>query len=246
MHTRFIVSVIASLAILLVQVSVSFAQSTSTRPVVTLSETALNKYIIRIGKEVEKDWVSQTDVNVSFPNGLYVDLWGSTGFDGKENFGREIDITAGWANRHFDFGVSYYKLIPLNDISAGLMDIYAETHHILKFGDHTMTPYVKVDGMIALKDVGDNSGFIGAVGMRHAWQLNKTFSLSQGLEFLYHTPIFHSDSGMEGRYDMAFNIGLSKSIVLSPIVLRVATPISHMHDRKLSEAFGGRVTMTFR
>lgn len=225
------------------------AQSSGTvgSPIVTVSTAALSKYITRIGKAAYSGAVSQTNINVSFPrSGLYVDLWGSTGFDGKENFGREINFSTGYADANVDVGAAYYNLVPLESFSGDVFDLYTETHHRFNLDSHALTPYAKVNGLIATTDAGRNSAFIGALGVRHAWGLRPSVNLFHSVEFIYNTPIYGGNSGLAARYDASLNLKLSETVTLSPVVLRAVIPLTRISDRHSDVAVGARVAISFR
>ena len=245
MRTKTMLAVMMfSMAVALFVCTPAWAQ-TNNDPTVMVTETVLDKYLLRNGKVLYKRPVFQTDLNVQFKNGVYVDLWGSTGLNRKENFGREVDLTVGYANPHFDFGVSYYNLVPLQKLSGDLIDAYAEMRRTFTLGDHALTPYAKVDAMIVTKDTGRNSGFFGAIGARHAWQIHPRVSINESIELLYDSSIFGGDSGLVGRYDMGINVKLSKSVTVTPVVLKVSTPFTHMSDRHFAQSVGSKVTITW-
>lgn len=245
MRTAVARTAVVTAILFLVHVSV-WAQPGGT-PIVTVSTAALSKYITRIGKIPYSSAVSQTDINVSFPgSGLYVDLWGSTGFDGKQTFGREIDFSVGYADANMDVGAAYYNLIPLEKFSGDVFDLYAEAHHRFNLGSHALTPYAKASGLIATTDAGRNSAFIGALGVRYVWLLHPSVNLFHSVEFVYNTPIYGGNSGLAARYDASLNLKLSETVTLSPVVLRAATPVTHIRDRHPDVAVGARVAVSFR
>ena len=66
-------------------------------PSVTFRSVLASKYVIPNGSVAYPKMMVQTDLLASFKNGLYIDLWNSTPFEGYDhNLGTEQDLGIGW------------------------------------------------------------------------------------------------------------------------------------------------------
>jgi hypothetical protein len=75
--------------------SVSAASDGKSSTEVVFTTAIKNAYIGLQGGEYHPDMVQQSDLTVSFSNGVFVSLWGSTDFTSKRNYGKEADFILG-------------------------------------------------------------------------------------------------------------------------------------------------------
>ncbi len=111
-------------------------------PTVTLSSWVANQYVTpALGVALSRDPVVQSDLRVSFKNGIFLDLWGSRSLKGKWNgsLGDEIDYGIGWSgsiatNLNFKVGFSYFDEPQVFTLGAGdILYTYAFLTKDLKY-----------------------------------------------------------------------------------------------------------------
>lgn len=96
--------------------------------------------------------VIQSGVTMTFPNGVWFDLWNSTPLprDGRwdlNNYGEEIDITAGYGGRMgtFDAAISfaYFASQPLGKAADDIVEVSPRLSLPITIGRATLQPYVQ-------------------------------------------------------------------------------------------------------
>jgi hypothetical protein len=190
--------------------------------------------------------VLQSNLNVQFANGGYLNLWGSKSLDRdapSDNFGNEIDFTVGWTGTvgalGVDLSAAYWALSnPLLFQSRGdAVQLTLELNREFKFGVHTLTPYVKIEPTFPL-DASASGGYLH-VGLRHKLVLTEGLSFTQGGRIIYDSGVFGNVNGYNLRYDSALVWNLSKNIALRLPTLRAFHPITNLGaDRGNAFAFG--------
>lgn len=133
-------------------------------PSVSVQSVVSDKYVGTDGSELYGAGVIQSDVFMTFENGIYLDIWNSTPFSGlNENCGSEQDLGFGWTGpvpvsdfslAVMDVGVTYYDEPRLQDFGAG--DIL-NGHVKLSVTTNGITVFESYEKNVALK----GSGFEG-------------------------------------------------------------------------------------
>ena len=104
----------------------------------------------------------------TLPYGFWADLWGSTDFRGAENLAREVDYGLGWSDgQNIDVGVFYFDFAKLfSDEEYGdVIRPHVELFKSFSLNDsHNLTPYVRLEYLIATYMTGDNSALFGLHG----------------------------------------------------------------------------------
>jgi hypothetical protein len=100
--------------------------------------------------------VMQSDVRVGWKNGVYADLWLSSGFNTRKDFDKEIDLTLGYAKskKHFSYSVdgSYFVV---KDIDVANLNAQIAAKGF----------FLKAEGYVPRGKGGPGKGFIWSTGM---------------------------------------------------------------------------------
>ncbi|MES2436859.1 MAG: hypothetical protein V4519_02515 [Patescibacteria group bacterium] len=224
-------------------------------PSVVLTTRLWSQYYGANGSVYHTDPVLQSDVFVTFPNGVYIDLWHSAGLDDanlNSNFGDEVDYTLGWVGKvrdvNVNVGVSYFDLAAprlLSGTKGDLIYMYGELSLDLDLGNgHTIKPFLKPEAYLSANAT--NEGFEGQVqvGVNHIWQVNESVSFQHRLAVLADPGFYGFDSGLMLFYSGGVAWKLSDSITLDLPVWKMGTPITSMSDsREFDGAIGVGLTI---
>lgn len=151
-------------------VAISFVTILSCIPTlaqdVTINTKLRNKYGGGNGADFYTGRVLQSDVLLKWKNGIYTDLWISTGFNTKWDFDKEFDWTLG---KNWKFGEINYN-VEVNYITAvvtDVMNINTELSHTFQPRDKLdVEPFVRAEWYFPVKEGGPRRGLMGVVGVR--------------------------------------------------------------------------------
>lgn len=214
-------------------------------PSVTWSAQLLSRKLVMNGKVPYDGPVVQSDVTVSWKNGLYFNLWGQSNLDGHSNAGREVDATVGWNNRHLKLGLTYFDLNPPLDASrADVLRPFLEAPWPIKIGErHTLTPYLRLEYLHATRQSETNSGTFSIVGLRHAWNATSTITLDHVGWLLYDSSVFRSDTGVMGRYELRVRWKVGEKLTIDPLLFKLSVPLSSIDDRGVETMVGAGMSV---
>jgi hypothetical protein len=201
-----------------------------------------NKYISSCnGVVFHNKPVIQGDLWWTFPAGLWADLWYSTDFRARKNFGREIDYGFGWSGENVLAGVYYIDLAqqfsqePIGDAAY----VFIKLSVPLETGAHIVSPFVETNYVFATKDPASNNGSLPNAGIRHDWKIFGRLGFTHDLAFTYDGGMFDSDKGLVGRYQASFEAHPAEWLTLRAPCFRLFVPLSEsIKDRKTEPVAG--------
>lgn len=187
--------------------------------------------------------VLQTNLTAAHKSGFYFDIWTSVGLESarlNDNFGEEVDLTAGWAGTKFglqwDIGAAYIFAYDLGQTDDDILWSYAEVKKELSLSDnHTISPFLHLDYYAGTKFQFVKPWIEG--GLYHIWKLNETVSFDSRFGLLYDTAIFGFDSGFVGKYKGSLNWKLSERVTLELPTIKFSHPF--MDDQRENEIVAG-------
>jgi hypothetical protein len=186
--------------------------------------------------------VIQSDLFISFQNGLYGDLWVSRGGKARwmDEFDSEVDYNAGWANDILDLGVMYidvstlaasdvfqlYTKLSTREFQGGLQGRFVVEHYLAMSGNDPARG--TITRLHLMQNVVVGHGSLG-------WKLGA----------FYDTGAFGFAEGTvgEGEISLLYNMG---RLSAGPLV-KCTAPISLSRDdgRESGCAFGLIIKPTF-
>ncbi|MEN9405194.1 MAG: hypothetical protein RLY47_153 [Candidatus Parcubacteria bacterium] len=186
--------------------------------------------------------VIQSDLFISFQNGLYGDLWVSRG--GKagwmDEFDSEVDYNAGWANNILDLGVMYIDVSTL--AASDVFQLYTKLS-TREFQGGLRGRFV-VEHYLAMSGNDPARGTITRLHVMQSRVLGRG-SLDWKLGAFYDTGAFGFAEGTvgEGEVSLLYNMG---RLSVGPLV-KCTAPISLSRDdgRESGCAFGIVIKPTF-
>lgn len=186
--------------------------------------------------------VVQSDLFISFQNGIYADLWASRGNKAgwMDDFDSEVDYNAGWANSNFDLGVMYIDVAKLS--ASDVLQLYAKVA-TREFQGGLQGRFV-IEHYLAMSG---NDPARGTITRLHLMQnvVVGHGSLGWKLGAFYDTGAFGFAEGTvgEGEISLLYNMG---RLSAGPLV-KCTAPISLSRDdgRESGCAFGLIIKPTF-
>lgn len=210
--------------------------STAQSAQITATTTWLSKYVGSAGVVFHDDPVQQTDITLSFDNGVYVNAWNSLPWNGKEGFGKENDITIAWAGKlgdsgfSLDAGISYFDCYQLFNRENDTINPFAKLSYDWELNpNHTLTSSVKLEVPF---NVSGGNGTVVTAKINHSWKLLEKLYLNHGPAFIWDNGACTEHEGIVARYDLGVSYLVTESFSLTAGV-NISTPISSgMNDRE--------------
>ena len=225
----FVVATIAAIVMLA-------AVGASANPDVTL--TYVNKYMVGAGSVVHNDPCLHVNVYMPIQSGWYADLWVSSGFDAKPNFGREVDYTAGYSASNWEVGGSFFDLNNVFELkTADIVDFFGEARYTVQI-DSTrnfwLKPFARVEYMLVTRNTRDLSAGTYALGTKGNATLG-IVGLSAEVKALYDDGVFGGDQGWVGRLSASISVNPKNGVLTSISVGVKQTLLVGIHDARRPE-----------
>ena len=150
-------SIIATIALLLS----FFAASVASAQEVTVTSMVKGAYLGPDGAVWYRHPLLQSDIFVAWDNGVYADLWTSTGFNTRKDWDKETDITLGYGGkfRQLNYSVEgVYFAVMDGDILHGKLELSVETPKV--------SPFVRVMGYVPTRKGGPKEGVLLVGGFK--------------------------------------------------------------------------------
>ncbi len=179
----------------------------------------------------------QTDIAVSWKNGVYADLWTSTAFNKHRDFDKEIDVTLGKTGKlgKFDYVVdAAYFLIVIKDV----IDINGELSREFKIGPRlNLAPFIRGERYFPTQKGGPRAGKMSIGGMRGQVQLASRVKLAFRGWLKKDTGCFGFDPATlgQGYVGLSFNVTDKWTLLPGVTFSKPFTNVS-VHDGRKSEA----------
>ena len=215
-----------------------------------------NKYLDNTGGIVNLDRpVVQTDLILSFDSGLYLELWNSTGLNGgglSSDYGDELDLFVGWTEEvellgvNLDLGVAYFDILPVGTLTDTdvIQPFIAVSKNFDVAEGQTLSPFIRTEFIFGGANTNQGETYFH-FGLEHAVEFTDALSLGHKIEVQYDPGIYDFDAGWIGEYAIQFDWNVSKTITLTPISVRISTPLSDVNDERGTEfvwGFGGTIS----
>lgn len=222
----------------------------------TLSSRVWSKYLINPGFVLHENPVIQTDLLITLPHGLYVDVWGSKSLDGSlssSDFGNEIDYTVGWAkklgNVSLDFGLAYFDISKLFGSPKGdVIQIFGQIDQSFKVAQmHAVTPFLRLEFSARPFGTGasPSENIQALMGMKHVWDIGPVLSLKQTGQLIYDQGKFFNEAAGIFQYQLNPVWNLSKHLSVEIPNFKLSTPLTHTRGRGLETAVGAGAVYKF-
>ena len=213
----------------------------------TLSVDWLSEYVADGIVFLDKP-VVQTDLYVTLPHGIYLDIWHSVGLnDGNfsSDFGDEIDYTIGWSgnikdNLVLNVGIAYFDLVDVGTFSSDMVQLYAELSTEAEVGNLTISPFIELEQHWVVGWPGVEGGLQVITGVRHNTPLFlDDLDLSQRFQITYDSGVAGFDSGFIGEYCAGISWQVTDMMSVTPIQLKISSPLGSMDDNRETEMVWG-------
>ncbi len=209
----------------------------------TVVSRVLSQYLGLNGAVFHKKPVLQTSFTASHANGLYLDLWTSVGLADKRygnNFGDEIDLTAGWAGSKFDIdwdvGLSYIIAGNMGHSDDDFWWQYIEGKKTFELGEsQTLSPFGRVE-WFANTELQPIKPYLEA-GAYHSWQISESVSLQSRGSMLWDSGVFGFRSGFVARYKGSLDWKICENVTLEAPYVKLSHPF--MDDDREDEIAAG-------
>ena len=179
--------------------------------------------------------VQQTDAFLSWKNGIYADIWTSTSFNAKKNFGKEVDFTLGKSGKLGEFGysadINYFAII-ITDVA----NTNAELSRSFQLNHRTnLTPFIRGEYYFPVQKGGPRRGVMGVVGAKSNINLAPRLVLTIKAQLKKDSGAFGFNSALlgQGRADLTLVVSGRFSILGSA---NFSTPLSHVTDSRKTQA----------
>lgn len=207
-------------------------------PSITLSSAVANKYLQPgTGDTVHNRPVVQTDLLVTFKNGLYLDLWNSRSLQGKwddGSLGNEVDYGLGWDGTveglTAHIGFVYYDEPKAFTLGAG--DIfYTELRLGKEFKWLSVT--AGYQSYTTMPDSGFQGGHLVSLGVSRTQSLyGDKVSLNASFAGVYDTGTLGTLAGFMFRGNAGINWNINKHFTLNAVSVNYYVPLT----RRLADA----------
>lgn len=213
----------------------------------TLYTDIWSKYLVNKGVLAHDKPVLQTGLTYAAGKGFFLDLWHSAGLDGtslSSDFGDETDYTIWWSgkagNLSMDFGLAYFDLFPLFSGKNDILQPFGEAGKSLRVSqNHTLTPYLRFEAGIPMKNGTPRRGAHVYLGTKHAWGARSFLGINQRFWFLYDTGAYGFDNGVLYGYRFDIRWAVTKSLTFNAPEIKFTGPLSGVHDRRKHEGIIG-------
>lgn len=199
--------------------------------------------------------VIQSDLMVSFKNGIYADIWHSSSLE-FDNWNRgsddEIDYMVGWTHVfpkfNVDTGVLYMNFVDLNyDKGDGILP-YLELNRTPK-RKQSWSPYVKFQPAFPVKGRLPQKGYYLAGGLSSVQQQRKSGpEIRQKLSVIYDSGTFGWEENTIGEYkfELSYKFGKRTRVVFpsATAYIPLSKP-SGSDGRKTCVSVGTGLTVAF-
>lgn len=211
-------------------------------PSVTVSSLVANKYLgFGTGNLLSKDPVIQSDLNISFKNGLYIDLWNSRSLKGSwdnGSLGNEVDYQIGWkvnlaTNLNFNIGTAYCD--EPNALSFGGGDILY-THAFLTKDLKYLSVSVGYENFVTMPDSGFRGGNLISLGVSKYQLICKDkIGIRASMAGVYDTGTLGSGKGFILRGNAGIDWNITKRLTFNVAGVNWYAPLTP-HDKRIIDA----------
>ena len=230
--------ILITIALIITSAVTGFAQLSD--PIVsevTITSMIRDKYTGDQGAVFYEHPVSNTDFSVTFRNGMFAGVWVSTGFNGRKDFDKELDLYVGYSRaiQRFQFSTDfeYFAIQGIDIVNLN--------------GDLSLGPaFVRLEGYAPVKQSGPSKGLIASLGLKHEFNLGERFSFEIGGRGKYDSGSFGYEKAWLAQGTGILNFRASSKVTLIAEA-ELSKPIKALTDgRKREATFGGGISYSFR
>lgn len=210
-------------------------------PSVTASSMVTSKYLgFGTGNVLSKDPAVQSDLFISWKNGLYLDLWNSRGLKGTWNdssLGNEVDYKIGWKGQvaeklTLNVAVTYFDEPSVGTFGAG--DILYTYAYLTKEFKH-LSVTAGYENFTTMPESGFHGGNLFNLGVSKSQSLCKDrLNLQASAALVYDTGTLGSHEGLIARGNVAANWNITKRLTFNVIGVNWYAPIT-AHDKRTAD-----------
>lgn len=178
--------------------------------------------------------VQQTDVFLGWKNGVYADVWTSTSFNTKKNFGKELDLTLGKADEfgkfNYSININYFAIV-VTDV----VNVNAELGRGFQLNRQTnVSTFVRGEYYFPVHGNEPRRGAMGVIGIKGGTDLPARLGLAMNAQLKKDSGAFGFNSALlgQGRADLSFKVSGKFSILGS---VNFSSPLSHVTDGRKTE-----------
>ncbi|MDO8593969.1 MAG: TorF family putative porin [bacterium] len=211
-------------------------------PTVTLSSYVADKYLqFGKGSVLSKDPVVQSDLFISWKNGLFVDLWNSRSLRGSwddGSLGNEIDYGVGWkgtlaTNLSLAVGVTYFDEPRAFTFGAGDI-LYSHAFLTRDFKHLSVT--AGYENYVTMPRSGFRGGNLISLGVSKSQSFCKDrIGLRTSVAGVYDTGTLGTDSGLILRGSAGADWNVTKRLTVNVIGVNWYVPLTS-HDKRTTDA----------
>jgi hypothetical protein len=185
--------------------------------------------------------VQQTYVDLFWKNGIWAEVWTSTGFDTKDNFGKELDLIIGKGGKFGKFNYSTdfeYFFVQGKDI----INLNGEISR--NFAGGLVSPFVRLEFYAPNQKGGLRKGVMESSGIKSDFKISSKINASIKVEARKDSGCFANDSGMVGQGQIKVSFSLNKKWSITPEFMGMI-PLSHRHDGRVADTASG-IGLTYK
>ncbi len=201
----------------------------------SLTSKAKEMYLGANGGVFYDGFAPQTDLFVSWKNGIYADVWTSTAFNTGWDFDKELDLMLGKAGKigkiNYTVDAAWFFLV-IKDV----VNVNAELNRELKVNSRvSLTPFIRAEWFFPGLKGGPRQGVMGVSGIGGEIKLAPRMALAFKSWLKKDSGCFDFDSALLSQGRIGFPIKISEKTSLAPGV-SFSAPISRVRDGRKKEA----------
>lgn len=207
--------------------------------------------VVGNGKRVFDGPIITGTGDIVFPNGVFLEFWGSKAQDGSP-LADEVDYTLGWSGIishgiNLAAGVSYFDIGEIGTTKGGdIVDLFAQVNTPqLTSGGHKVGAFMKVEKLFVTDTSRELDGMNVRGGYEYVWQVTDHVRLGHSASMFYAKGPFGADDGVGMRFDATMSVQVTEHVSVTPIALKAFVPISGMEDRGVVHSLGSGVSYSF-
>ena len=231
----------AVLIIIFISTISFFLISTASAQTIEVTTKFRSAYIGTTAAVFYEEPVQQTYVDFFWKNGVWAEIWTSTGFDTKNNFGKEVDLIIGKDGKlgNFNYSTDFeYFFIQGKDV------INLNGKIGKSFVEGLVAPFVKVELYSPTQTGGPQKGIMGVLGVDSNFKISPKISSIVNLQIRQDSGFFGADAGTLAQGSLRVKIALGENWSLTPGVMGFI-PLSHRNDGRVA-ATAGEIALSYR
>jgi hypothetical protein len=207
----------------------------------SLTSKFRSAYLGTTGGMFYDDNVQQTYLDLNWRNGLWAEVWTSTAFDLRDNFGKEIDLGFGKTGKAGQFTYAadfYYYFIQGKDV----LNVNGEIG--LPLAEGLFSPFIRAEAYSPNQKGGMRKGIMGSMGVKSDFKISPKINVSLSTQIRKDSGCFGFDSGILGQGSIRVGFALSEKWSITPGIMGMI-PLSHRRDGRVA-ATASEIALTHK